>query len=470
MNFYDELERYSDRTALITEQHGHTSYGQLAQTADALGAALPPHSLVLCLCDNNLESVAGYLGLLRRRCVPLLVNSSIHPQLLDNLLQTYQPAYVYLPQAQAASVAGRSVHQCGDYSLLATAYADAATAPALAPPLAQLLTTSGSTGSPMLVRQSHGNIQSNAAAIADYLAISSDDRPITTLPLSYSYGLSILNSHLLQGCAIILTTRSLMDKEFWALLKREQATTFGGVPYVYEMLKRLRLGRMDLPSLKTLTQAGGRLGPELSAEFAALCADKGWRFIVMYGQTEATARMAYLPWEYAQSKAGSIGIAIPGGSFTLEDEHGATITAAETVGELVYRGPNVTLGYASCAADLARGDDNHGVLHTGDMAKRDTDGFYTIVGRMKRFLKLFGNRVNLEEVEQLLHAAGHEGVCHGVDDHLRFYSTSTDAAEHAAIKAFLVERTGLHGSAFEVRQIDAIPRNAAGKILYAALP
>jgi acyl-CoA synthetase (AMP-forming)/AMP-acid ligase II len=473
MNFYDDLDRYGAAPALISEQHVHTSYAELLRIADAVGACFTARSLVFCLCDNNLESVAGYLGMLRARSVPLLVNPGIHPDLFHNLLRTYRPAYLWLPRAQAeaaetaGTALGRMVHQFGDYVLLATA---ADTSYTLHPELAQLLTTSGSTGSPMLVRQSHQNISSNAQSIAQFLEIDGADRPITTLPMSYTYGLSILNSHLLKGCAILLTNKTLMDKGFWELLKTGQATTFGGVPYVYEMLKRLRFGRMTLPSLKTLTQAGGKLGPELSAEFAALCAEKGLRFVVMYGQTEATARMAYLPSEQAVAKAGSIGIAIPGGEFWLQDEAGAVIAANDTVGELIYRGPNVALGYAAGPDDLAKGDDNGGVLHTGDMARRDADGFYTIVGRKKRFLKLFGNRINLEEVEQLLKEYGQVCVCTGVDDHLRIYTTEAGPDTQAAIKAFVVERTGMHPSGFEVIHIAAIPRNDAGKILYSALP
>ena len=195
---------------------------------------------------------------------------------------------------------------------------------------------------------------------------------------------------------------SLIDKAFWVLLKTKEATTFGGVPYVYEMLKKLRFPRMDLPNLKILTQAGGKLSRELSEEFATICEQKGIRFLVMYGQAEAAPRMSYLPSEYAISKAGSIGIAIPGGEFWLVDDNGNVIPDSDTVGELIYKGDNVTMGYAASCEDLCKGDENGGVLKTGDMAKQDADGFYYIVGRKKRFLKLFGNRVNLDEVEQLI--------------------------------------------------------------------
>ncbi|GAB2853510.1 hypothetical protein GCM10027277_22390 [Pseudoduganella ginsengisoli] len=465
MNFYDDLHAHGAAIALIADGGEHITYDGLQKIADGIGGATTSRTLAFCLCENNVESVAAYLGFLRKRVAPLMLSASINRELLQNLLQTYRPAYLWLPEGLADVCAGaRIVHRYGSYALLQTPYTDT---PSLHGDLALLLTTSGSTGSPMLVRQSYKNIASNAAAIAQYLGITGGDRPITTLPMSYSYGLSILNSHFLRGCTVLLTAKSLMDKGFWQMLKTGEATTFGGVPYVYEMLKRLNFKRMDLPSLKTLTQAGGKLDAALVREFAGVCAEKGIRFFVMYGQTEATARMSYLPPDYAESAAGSIGVAIPGGEFWLEDEQGKAILEEGATGELVYRGDNVTLGYASCGADLAKGDENGGVLHTGDLARRDADGLYYIVGRMKRVLKLFGNRINLEEVEQMISEFGYSCVCAGVDDRLRIYTCEKEG--HAQIKSFIVERTGIHHSAFEVVYIDSIPRNEAGKILYSAL-
>ena len=465
MDFYNDIDVYGSTTAIISESSEYFTYAELLKVADALKSQFTKKCLVFSVCENSLESVAGYIGFLRARIVPVLINGSINRELFDNLLRTYKPEYIWL-QSEKAKAAnwGREVYQYGNYVLLKTGYVIDYT---LHEDLALLLTTSGSTGSPMLVRQSYKNINNNANAIAQYLGITQTDRPITTLLMSYTYGLSIINSHLLKGCAIILTSKTLMDKIFWEHLKTHEATTFGGVPYVYEMLKKLRFSRMELPSLKILTQAGGKLSPYLSLEFATICEQKGIRFFVMYGQTEATARMSYLPSEYAISKAGSMGIAIPGGEFWLEDDNGNVIPDSDTVGELVYKGDDVTMGYAASCKDLCKGDENGGVLKTGDMAKRDADDFFYIVGRKKRFLKLFGNRVNLDEVEQLIKGLGYNCVCSGEDDHLRIYTG--DKENHATIKSFVTERTGIHSSAFEVIYIENIPRNEAGKILYSTL-
>lgn len=466
MDFYDDIDVYGDAPAIISENQAHTTYADLLKVSDAIGGQFSTRCLVFSLCENNLESIAGYIGFLRARAVPVLLKSGINRELLDRLLATYRPEFIWLPRESATGpIGGREVYDHGRYVLLRTRYtADYA----LHEDLALLLTTSGSTGSPMLVRQSYRNITSNANAIADSLGITKSSRPITTLPMSYTYGLSIINSHLLRGCTIVLTDKTLMEKAFWELLKTSEATTFGGVPYVYEMLMKLRFERMDLPSLRVLTQAGGKLDPDLSREIAAICERKGIRFYVMYGQVEATARISCRPSECALSKAGSIGKAIPGGEIWLEHEGGNVIAESEVVGELVYRGDNVTMGYASSCEDLGKGDENGGVLKTGDLARRDADGFFYIVGRKKRFLKLFGNRINLEEVEQLINRLGYLCVCSGVDDHLRIYTTDKD--HHAAIRTYIAERTGLHPSGFDVIHIGSIPRNEAGKILYSALP
>jgi acyl-coenzyme A synthetase/AMP-(fatty) acid ligase len=234
------------------------------------------------------------------------------------------------------------------------------------------------------------------------------------------------------------------------------------------MLKKLRFGRMSLPSLRYITQAGGKLGRELAAELAELGHAKDIRFVVMYGQTEATARMAYLPWEYARAKAGSVGIAIPNGRLWLEDEAGREIESADVAGELVYSGANVSLGYASDRHDLSRGDDNRGVLRTGDIAQRDADGFYYIVGRRRRFLKVFGNRVQLDQIEQLVRTAGYDCACGGDDDNLKVYITLD--ADPAAVRTLVAERTGINLHGFTVVQIAQIPRNESGKVIFSALP
>ncbi len=463
--FHDGLNHFGKATALRLEGGRLVSYEELTRAADRLGAHLEERNLAFLLAENSEESVLGYLGMLRARVPVALLSVSLNPVLLADLVAVYRPKYVWLPREKTGSVSpAREIYNHGRYVLLDTG---AGPCP-VHPDLALLTTTSGSTGSPKFVRQTYRNIDANTRSIVEYINIQPSDRAITSLPMNYVFGLSVINSHLMRGASLILTDRGLMEKGFWELLKANDATTFSGVPYTYQMLRQLRFGRMNLSSLKVLTQAGGKLGLDLAREFSAICYDKGIKFFIMYGAAEATARMSYLPPERAVEKPDSIGIAIPGGSFEIVDEHGSTIEQEDIAGELLYRGANVTMGYATSRDDLVRGDDKGGVLRTGDIARRDADGFYYIVGRKSRFIKIFGNRVNLEDIEQYLRKLGIDNACAGEDDKLRVFVTSDGDGVRAA--AAVQELTGLHHSAFAFVIIDKIPRTEAGKIIYSNLP
>ena len=309
---------------------------------------------------------------------------------------------------------------------------------------------------------------SNAESIAQYLDITNEERPVTSLPMHYSFGLSVINSHLLKGATLLLTGKPVIQKEFWEFVKEQSATSLSGVPYTYEMLKRLKIFQMDLPALRTMTQAGGKLNAKIAQEYIEGAKATGKRFIIMYGQTEATARMSYLPEDMAREKYASIGIAIPGGKFSLIDTDGNEIITADVDGELIYEGANVSMGYAESIADLAKGDENNGVLHTGDVARRDNDGYYYITGRLKRFVKVWGNRCNLDAIEQIVKTEVTTNcACSGCDDKVVVFVTEN--GNEGRIKSLLCETTGLNVRAFTVKQIDVIPKNTSGKVLYAEL-
>lgn len=464
MNFFDDIDIYADRIAVDADDGRTIDYKTLISDGNRITADVPSRSITFLVCENCYESIAAYVAFLRKKIVVALINPKIDEQMFGYLLKSYKPEYIFCNKSWHAD--GEQIVELNEYHLLKTQNKDNSV---VNPELAVLITTSGSTGSPKLVMQSYKNITANANSIAEYLDITSDDRAITTMPMSYTYGLSIIQSHLLKGARIIATEKTLMDREFWTLFKEKETTTFGGVPYTYEILKRLRFGRMELPSLKYITQAGGRLPKEMALEFSEICSNKGIKMIIMYGQTEATARMSYLPWEYAISKAGSIGKAIPGGTLKLIDVNGHEITEPDITGEMIYSGDNVTLGYAQCRDDLANDDERHGVLETGDMAKCDEDGFFYVVGRKKRFLKLFGNRVNLDEAESILSSAGFKCVCGGRDDKLKIYLVADDGDKLKEAVDYISAKIGINRSGFEATLIREIPRNEAGKVLYSKL-
>jgi len=461
------LDEFGQAPALIGEGGAAFSYSDLEREAKELAARVCGRCLVFCLCRNEPGSVLGYVAFINSRNVPLLLDAKMDRGMLDELILNYKPDYLWLPQNMAGQFGeGAAAHTAWNYSLVKTWFEQAYP---LHEDLSLLLTTSGSTGSPKLVRHTYENIRSNTEAIIAYLEIDSTERPVTSLPMHYTYGLSVINIHLYVGATIVMTELSLMQKQFWRLFREHEVTSIAGVPYTYEMLHKLHFFRMDLPSLRSLNQAGGKLTPELQKAFIDYAAKTGRRFYVMYGQTEASPRMGYLPWDKAREKYGCMGIAIPGGEFALIGAEGEVITAPEAVGELVYRGPNVTPGYAECGEDLGKGDERRGVLITGDMAKRDADGFYTIVGRKKRFLKIFGNRVSLDETERLVKAAfpNLECACAGRDDAL--YVFVAGEAKTDEIRNHLAERTKLNPAAFQVRALKEIPKTESGKIQYKEL-
>ena len=470
-----DILRYAEedpqRVLAITD-NGETVHYSEIDTAAAVFSKEAAHQLVFLLRSNSRGTLLGYLGCLKAGAVPLLLDAHIAPDLLQHLIKTYRPAFYYIPhdvpeETKKILPMNKTVTAIADSLLLQSD----TKGPELFQDLALLLTTSGSTGSPKLVRLTYRNICENARSIAEYLHITDKERPITMLPMSYSYGMSIINSHALMGATIILSGHDILTAAFWERVKRENVSSLVGIPYTYQIFSRLRLTEMELPALKTLTQAGGKLPYELHKKFGEWSLNTGRRFFVMYGQTEAAPRMAYLPPDKTLEKCGSMGIAVPGGALKLIDETGTEITAPDTVGELVYHGSNVAMGYAECAEDLSKGDEWHGTLHTGDMAKQDSDGYFFIVGRKKRFIKVFGNRVNLDDTERLLSAAfpDAEFACIGQDDLLCIYTTLEAEERHRAVSEYLAQTTRLPAKVFHIFFIDAIPKNTAGKKLYSQL-
>lgn len=461
------FNQFGTNTAAFSVNGQELTYEELVEENRKLAAKIDRRCLVFLLCINSIGALVGYTTFLNHRIVPLLLPADMDRELLKNLIETYKPDYLWIPNDMKENFAEYPIQYTAyQYELIDMEYRKQYP---LNDELCLLLTTSGSTGSPKLVRQSYQNVLTNAKAIAEYLELDSTERPITTLPMNYTYGLSIINSHLLVGATLLFVNKGIMQKEFWSFFKEKGATSFGGVPYTYEMLDKLKFSKMHLPSLRTMTQAGGKLSPELHKKFAKYALESGKRFFVMYGQAEATARMSYLPYNKSLEKYGSMGIAIPGGKFSLIDFDGNEIKIPDTAGELVYQGPNVTLGYAECGEDLIKGDERNGRLFTGDIAQFDKDGYYYIVGRKKRFLKIFGNRVNLDEIDQMVKDRFHniECVSSGKDDQMFLFITEETYKD--AIRKYLSEKTGLNPSAFLVKVVQAIPRNDSGKIQYKEL-
>ncbi|MBU3751000.1 MAG: AMP-binding protein, partial [Mycobacterium sp.] len=438
----DRIAGFADRVAVATQQQRLT-YGMLADRVAAVGDRLGPgRKLVLIETDNTLPALQSYLGALAAGHVVLPV-----PRGRDcaALVSTYQPDAVIDHSGRVDHRSRRPAHR-------------------LHPDLAVLASTSGTTGSPKAVRLSAANLRSNAEAVAQSLGITDSDRAATTLPLSYCYGASVIHSHLWVGAGLILTDRSVLDEDFWDLFRRCEATSFAGVPYTFDLLDRIGFADMDLPSLRYLTQAGGRLRPETVRRYAALGRRRGFDFVVMYGATEATARMACLPPAEALEHPEAIGRAIPGGSFELAP---LPDWAEPGVGELVYRGPNVMMGYAESKADLATGA-TLTALHTGDVARELGDGLYQVVGRRDRFVKLYGLRIDLQRVEAAASAPGAPAMCVESGGRL-LVAAARPAAQRQVLQRRTAAAAGLPVDAVRAVCLAELPVLPSGKPDYARL-
>lgn len=437
VGFADDLARHGARPALVAGTQ-ELSYAALAGLVSRARAQLgPTQQLVGLVPAPTVEFVVGYLAALAGGHSVLLARDGV------------------LPRAYGASAAWVD----GGFAPTGSA------PPALHPDLRLLLSTSGSTGSPKLVRLSQSNLETNAGAIASYLGLTADDRAITTLPLDYCYGLSVLHSHLAVGASVVLTDLSVAEPTLWDLARTAGVTSFAGVPYTFDLLDAA--GWPELPSLRLVTQAGGRLAPERVGAVAARGRREGWELFVMYGQTEATARMAYLPPALAEAHPAAIGVAIPGGTLRLEpvDGHPADI------GELVYAGPNVMMGYAHGASDLALGPELS-ELRTGDLARRNDDGLFEVVGRRSRFAKLFGQRIDLDRAETLLTLGDHEVACAESVDGTRLVVALAGEPDPVAVEEVSVTATaatGLPEHAVSVVPVPAVPRLPNGKVDQAAV-
>ena len=446
----DLLTARGRRDALVTDD-GVVSYGDLSSmVADATDRLGRRRRLVSIEAEAGVDAVVWYLAALAGRH-PAILLPAAEPTRSAAIDDRYRPGVVVGRRDGAWQVEERDV-----------------ATPPLHPSLALLLSTSGSTGSPKLVRLSARNLLANARAIITYLGITGDDRAITTLPLHYCYGLSILNTHLLAGGSVVLDSSSVIDRSFWTRFGATRPTSIAGVPHTFDLLDRIGFDGMDLPSLRYVTQAGGRLDPSSVERYARLGEASGWRFYVMYGQTEATARMAYLPPALATAHPGSIGRPIDRGSFALDTsvvdpESAARGQAdnAETVGELVYRGPNVMLGYARSADDLAAGR-TVDALRTGDLGRRLGDGLYEVVGRRARRVKVFGHRIDLDHLQATVDHAVARVAVSGRDDRLVVAGPSAAALSEA--RRSITRSTRLPPTAIVALVVDEIPRTPTGKI------
>ena len=405
--------------------------------------------------EKNFKFLKVYLTFLRKDLVIMLIDNETNSNDLEKIINIYKPFYIFCKRKKDINLHNYKVsYKLSENNILERKkkvdyiiYKD----------LCLLLTTSGSTGSQKFVRISKKNLLDNTKNICKYLKIKKHHRTITTLPPNYTYGLSILNTHIFTGASICLNQFSFMEKKFWETANKYKVDNFGGVPFHFEILKKLKFTKEKIQSLKYITQAGGSLDIETKKYFVNDAKKNNYKFVIMYGQVEATSRISYLPFEKIEKKIQSVGVSIPGGKISIEPK----------TSEIIYKGANVCLGYANSCDDLKKGDENRGKINTGDLGKIDQDGYLEVLGRKNRDIKLFGHRINLDEVEQILKNGGYNYPCVGKNNKLIIFIKKNDKSSN--ILNFLKKKLKVHVASFKFIKLKHFPKNTAGKISYTSL-
>lgn len=333
------------------------------------------------------------------------------------------------------------------------------------PTLFLLLATSGTTGVPRFVRLSRAAVLANAVDIAEALNISSNSVGVAHLPIHYSFGWSVVASHLVKGAGVVTIAEFLMSKTFWPSIAEAGGTHFPGVPFHYTVMSRLGLNLIP-DCVTTFTQAGGALDIATQTKMHDFAVSRGASFFVMYGQTEASPRMTTLPHTAFAKKAGSVGLPLASGRIGIERD-GVPVGAGE-VGDVVYTGPNVMLGYAERRDDLGKIDEMRSRLETGDVGYVDDEGFLFLTGRTKRFAKIAGLRLGLDQMEREFASAGAVACLDGGDKILVYYDTAAEVALKDRVRALAIEYK-IPSSSFALKRISSIPHKSSGKVDYGQL-
>ncbi|WP_051772366.1 AMP-binding protein [Saccharothrix sp. NRRL B-16314] len=457
-------EEVSPRSPALHLVGGRTlSYGDLAALVGEVERSLrhDTKALVLCAGDRDLPTVLAYLAALRLGHAVAFMPASAE------VLSAYQPEFV-VPGPGGGSDLTDFGYVPGEPAGGSPVLRRRSAQPAcdIFPDTALLLSTSGTTGSPKAVRLSYDGVADNAEAIARVLHITAAERAPTTLPITHAYGLSVLNSHLRSGAGIVLSDRNPLSLAMWDHLTRAGATSFAAVPTTYAAFGPAHLNLLERTEIRTMTQSGARMPDELTMRLVRMMERRQGRFFPMYGQTEATSRIACLDPTDLPDRLGSVGSAVPGGVITIAPSE-AHDRAAPGEGAVHYRGPGVMLGYATGRDDLRRGPEVD-VLDTGDLGYL-RDGYLYLTGRTKRIVKVLGVRTSLDDLERVVERSDHPSAVVCGDDDVVYLFGAGDPTVHEQQRRQLAEALGVPSRHVAVRHVDRLPHTSGGKIDYRAL-
>lgn len=423
-------------------------------------AEVDKYSGAICLFffSTTRESVTFYCALIKSGCIPLVVSPNASEAYIARLMSLYSPD-IYVSNAFRETLGGQKRFE---YRTTALFVLDENFSRNVKSTKREclLLPTSGSTGDPKTVRLTLQNIIAVSSEIANYLRLDPDgDILATTLPPYYSYGLSLIHLTLFESIPLLVSEYKLLSKEYWLDLARNNVTVFSGVPAMYSSLLKSKMLDLIPASISKLTIAGGKLADRELLELIDYCEDKNKEVFVMYGATEAGPRMGFVPPELSRKKLGSAGRALNSGRFSI-------VNGSEGVGDIIYQGPNVALGYAESKVDVNGADIFRGRLETGDCGYLDDDDFLYITGRKSRMVKIAGLRVNLDQLENSLRQAGIDValIFDSEKDKIIVYIKNAD--QKNAVKSQLGEQFEIPLVAILIKVCESFPFLPSGKIDY----
>jgi long-chain acyl-CoA synthetase len=479
---------------------GEHSFGELRQAAAAVAdfviqSGVEKGERILLLSDNSFFWVASYLGTLRAGCVSVPLAPGINGEDLNFIIGScairmgfihgeVNRAQLLAFSSEFKMVLERAVKLPDGFEPACVSFKDVLASPSVGvsypdtneeKDVAAIMFTSGSTSKPRGVMVSHRNLIANTTSIVEYMKLTAQDRIMVVLPFCYCFGTSLLHTHLRVGGSIVIDRRFMFPDKVLVRMQETRCTGFAGVPSHYQfLLRKSSFKKMQFPTLRYVQQAGGKLADALIRELREIL--PATDVFVMYGQTEATARLSYLPPAQLDEKLGSIGKGIPGTRLRVVDENGTPVLPGQT-GEIVAEGCNVALGYWD-AEDEDAVSFRNGCLFTGDLATVDEDGFIFIVDRSKDILKCGGKRSPCREVEDVLLEFDDlvEAAVIGVPDDLlgeavkAFVVPRTrDGSLIERLQAFCLRRLPAHLIPKEIVVLDELPKGSGGKILKPAL-
>ncbi|REC45323.1 AMP-binding protein [Chryseobacterium pennipullorum] len=446
----------ANKNLVFTEASSGTTI-PLEVLSGSLGLNPAEKGLLFLYNDNQLPGIEVLLNFYGTAHTIAILGQKLHSEFKDRIEAEYRPKYIFDPLRE--EIPGYSMKKLSDTIsiFMKDDYQDEVN---IHPEIKILLSTSGTTGIPKLVKLSDENLYQNAISILQYMPILESDVVPLNVPINFVYGFSIFTTNCMRAGRIVCSDKDIMQKAFWDEMEEYGYSTLGGVPYLYENLNRIGFFRKDSPSIRYFTHTGGVINAELRKTIFSYCHEFGKDFFAQYGQTEAGGRMAYLTTDGLLEEETSIGTPVKGGNFSIDPD----------TDELLFSHSSIFGGYANTLADLATYEQSS-VLHTGDTARKGPNGIYYITGRIKRIMKLFGIRLNLDEVEFILknELKGNTFVCLNSNDKKIVVLYDNPDVDPQVITETIKNKLRINPQYVRTERIESFPLSQNGKINYPLL-